>query len=382
MTTATTLDRIRRDRAGESHYATLQDLAGELVRLQATKRDDVVDTRRMSFATTEGESFLTFDSSDPRDDGTAGGPVNDYAHGQLADHLDVPKRYYDRLRVQAPGLLDQNVLHWLHNPVRRDGKPAPATRMVRMLDGRVRALLSNSFRRLDNFDLMERSILPALQDVDGLTFQVGALTPERMTIRALLPSLEREIRTGDVVQAGVQIRNSEVGAGKLEVAPFVWRLVCLNGMVLPAQGLSAIHLGARVTDDEATRRIFARDTLRADDVAFFLKARDAVKAAITETQFELIVDQLRAATTGETIDQPVEATRSLTATFDLTEEEGGSILAQLASGGDLSRWGMANAVTAAAKQADSFDRQHDLESLGWKVATMPAGDWQRIAVAA
>lgn len=365
---STTLRQIERET-----YVDLQALSAELVRLQETKRDYIVDTRRMTFKTDDAESFLTFDSSDPRDNGIAGGSLNEHAHGQVSARLKIPKAYYDRMRTDAPTLLDTNVQHWMI------GKPE--TRMVRVLDGNVRALLGNGYRRLDNYDLMERAILPALADVNGLRFHVAALTPERMTIRALLPALEREVTVGDVVQAGVYIRNSEVGAGALEVGQFVWRLICNNGMVVPATGLRTIHSGKRIEDDERGRRIFAAETLRADDVAYFLKARDTIKSMFVETEFDLIVAKLREAATGEKITEPVAATERLVASFDLGETEGESVLRHLAEGGDLSQWGMANAVTAAAKDSDSFDRKHEVELAGWNVATMPARDWQKIAVA-
>jgi len=75
----------------------------------------------------------------------------------------------------------------------------------------------------------------------------------------------------------------------------------------------------------------------------------------------------------------VQATERLAKEHDLTETEGGSVLSFLAAGGDLSQWGMANAVTAAAKGADNFDRQEELERLGGALVALPAGEWSKIA---
>jgi hypothetical protein len=373
-----TIDVQRRVRK-ETH-ATLGDLAAELERLQASKVDYVVDTRRMSFSTvtaagaaiTEGGdargSYLTFDTPD----GTAGGVVNDHAHTQIGLRLQIPKAYYDRMRNDAPALLDRNVEHWLHQRAEK--------RMVRMLDGDVRAFLSNRYRRLDNYDLMEQSIIPALQHVQGLSFHVAALTPERMTVRALLPSLTREVRVGDVVQAGVQIRNSEVGAGALDVRPFVWRLICKNGMVSDVGAKRQQHVGRRAEEDD--HGIYRDETLRADDVAFFLATRDAIAAALTDTQFDLIVAQMQGAANGTRVESPVAATEQLASTYQLTDGERDGVLAHLASGGDLSQWGLVNAVTAAAKDAVTFERQQEMERIGGQVLALPTREWTRTLAAA
>lgn len=380
---SSSVQRLRRE-----EYGDLASLAAELHRLEESKVDYVVDTRRMSFATTGGEveppntSWLTFDAEGGHDEGTAGGPVNEYAHRQIRERLGIPAKYYDRMRSDASGLLDRNVMHWLHNE--------PEKRMVRMLEGNVRAFLSNRYRRLDNIDLMNRAVLPELAKYgERLAFHVAALTDDRLYIRAILPDMaadvslqpgDHTIRTdggGDIVQAGVQIRNSEVGNGKLEVAPFVWRLVCLNGLVRADMSLGRYHVGRE--QEESAYAIYRDDTLAADDRAFWMKVRDAVGAALSDVTFTTIVNQMREAATGERIADPVAATERLAKAHDLTETEGTSILTYLVNGGDLSQWGTANAVTAAAKGADSFDRQEELERIGGALVALPSGEWSKIA---
>ena len=45
-----------------------------------------------------------------------------------------------------------------------------------------------------------------------------------MYIKASLPSLQREVNKGDVVESGVIISNSEVGYGAVNVSPFIKKL--------------------------------------------------------------------------------------------------------------------------------------------------------------
>jgi hypothetical protein len=42
---------------------------------------------------------------------------------------------------------------------------------------------------------------------------------------------------------------------------------------------------------------------------------------------------------------------------------------------------MLNAFTAAAKAAEGFDRQAEIEGLGWGLAQMPATTWEKVALA-
>ncbi len=104
--------------------------------------------------------------------------------------------------------------------------------MVRTLDGKARAFLSNRYRRLDNFQLAE-TLLPVLgeQEID-LKRSSFAITDTKMFMKVVFPRVSGEVRVDDVVQSGVLITNSEVGAGVLRITPLVFRLVCLNGMVV------------------------------------------------------------------------------------------------------------------------------------------------------
>jgi hypothetical protein len=205
-----------------------------------------------------------------------------------------------------------------------------------------------------------------------------------MVLRAIVPSLQREIglRVGDIVQAGFQFRNSEVGASALTVEPFVWKLDCLNGMVSNVGSLRAYHVGRRIEDTEEAQIIFRADTIAADDTAICLKVRDAIRQAVNDTVFDEIVDGIRAAATGEQVVSPVKATEMLASSFTLNDGEAGTVLASLARGGDLSQWGMVNAITDAAKNADTFDRQEEMERIGGQLLSMPSHEWARVAVAA
>ncbi|MCL4745641.1 MAG: DUF932 domain-containing protein, partial [Burkholderiaceae bacterium] len=97
--------------------------------------------------------------------------VTDLARRQLAEKLRIPFTYFERMRTERPALLDRNVNTWLQG----DQEP----RMIRTLDGQVRAVLSDRYRRLDNYDLAE-NVLPILQRLEGARFESVELTETKM----------------------------------------------------------------------------------------------------------------------------------------------------------------------------------------------------------
>jgi len=61
---------------------------------------------------------------------------------------------------------------------------------------------------------------------------------------------------------------------------------------------------------------------------------------------------------------------------------GGSILTYLAQGGDLSRWGLSSAITAAANGMEDYEQATVLERVGGELLDMTPAQWRPIAAAA
>lgn len=259
---------------------TLVELATELERQSSAKKDFIASTESLEMTNT-GELALESDTTSEQF------PVTDHAHSQIAARLDIPAKYYNRMKVEAPELLAANVNEWFQSK--------PERRMVRTLDGEMRAFLSERYRRLDNFDLAE-AVLPILAEMgEGIRIVSTELTDSRMYIKAINERLELKVKRGDVVQAGIAISNSEVGLGALKVEPLIYRLICLNGMVAQDYSKKRYHVG-RSADEGEAYELFRDETLKADDHAFFLKVQDTVRAAVDVIKFSMIVEKMREAT--------------------------------------------------------------------------------------
>lgn len=296
--------------------------------------------------------------------------INNHAHDQIGSRLGIPAKYYDRMLSDAPHLLAANVNTWFNQK--------PERRMVRTLDGVTRAFLSDRYQRVDNHEIAEVA-LPVLLGIPDVQIVSSQITEHRMYIQAVSPRLQGDVKVGDAVQAGVIISNSEVGAGAISVAPMIYRLVCLNGMIIPDQKFRAYHVGRQIED---TAALWADDTRKADDRAILLKVRDMVAAAVDATNFGKTLDQMRGTTEAKIKGDPAKSIEVLSKKINANETEQGGILRALIEGGDLSAWGLINAVTAQAHSVPSYDRSVEFEAAGGTLLNLDKSEWNRILEAA
>lgn len=340
---------------------TLQEIAVELERQQKTKKDFVADTRSVRMRHDDGTLHI---------DGVGSMPASDIAHDQIAARVGIPKKYYDRMRTESPQLLSQNVNHWF--------EAKPEKRMLRTMDNRVRAFLSERYRPLDNFDLAE-AVLPKIMDM-GCRVESSEITDTRFYLKVVTERITAEIKKGDVVQAGLVISNSEVGMGSVKVEPLVYRLVCTNGMIANDFSMNKYHVGrGGFGDEEGAREFFRDETRLMDDKAFWMKVTDTVAATMTEVKFKQIVHRLQESAERKLEGNPVKAVEVLSKKFVLSEEEGGSVLRHLIAGGDLTQWGVVNAFTRASQDVKDYDRATEFERLGGAVVELPSTEWAAVA---
>ena len=285
---------------------------------------------------------------------------------QIGGRVGIPAKYLERMRAEAPQLLAQNVNHWFSN--------TPEVRMLRTIQNgemTARAFLSQKYRPLDNFDLLN-SVLPRIVEA-GCEIKSCEVTEKRLYIQAVTAKIAGEIKKGDAVQAGIVISNSEVGCGSIRIEPMIYRLVCTNGMILPT-AMRKHHIGKAGDgewDEGDAYEVFSDATRKLDDKAFWAKVNDVVTASLDSIKFAAALDRLRATTAIDT-GKPLEAVEIVANKFDMRENEKENVLTHLASGGDLSLWGLSNSVTRAAEDCESYDRAIEMERIGGMVVELPA----------
>ena len=292
--------------------------------------------------------------------------TTDLFHRQIGSTLGIPAKYYDQMRKLKPELLAENVNAWFAD--------REQSYMIRSMDygnGRVaRALLSDRYRRIDNMEIAS-AVLPLFAGQPDMQVMSCEVTENRMYLKIVNKRLEMDVVPGDTVQGGVIISNSEVGLGAVSVQPLLYRLVCTNGMVVNDLGERRTHVGRAAKAVEDSFTLYSDEALIAEDKAFMLKIRDITMAAIEETRFGMVVERLCESTQVKITGRVQDVIELTGKTYGLNQPEQDGILNYLIQGGDLSQYGLSNAITRASQDVESYDRATALEGIGWQVATMP-----------
>lgn len=345
---------------------TLEELGKELLRQRDARKDLIANTSQLEMHSESQFSTLSIPINGKAEEYEVGY----IAQRQIASRLQIPFAYYERMRKEIPELLDRNVNDWF--------KHSPEQRMIRILDGNVRAFLSNRYRRLDNLELCA-AVIPVIREMPGAVIESCEVTDSNLYLKVVNRKLKAEVDVGDVVEAGFVISNSEVGLGSLKVEPLIYRLVCRNGLICKDHAQKRYHVGRQVEGGDDAYELYSDETLKQDDKAFFMKVQDTVRCAVDEAKFNLIVSRMRDAKKIPLERDPVKSVEVLADRFSLTQNERGDVLRQLFMGGDLTRYGLLNAVTAASKLAD-YDRATELERIGGEILALPVQDRSKTVI--
>ncbi|GAA2559949.1 DUF932 domain-containing protein [Pseudonocardia hydrocarbonoxydans] len=285
------------------------------------------------------------------------------ADAGIAEKLGIPLPYLRRLRAEQIGLYDANVNTWLaDDPDRRF--------LVRGLHdagggtGVARALLSDSYRMVDNLDVL-MAVLEGVRAAGGpVDIASCDLTERRMYVKVRAPGIGeyapellgdyRSPFTGargadnPLVFAGFVVSNSETGHGSFALTPQLTVQVCDNGMTITRDALREVHLGGRLADGVVRWSGDTQDALLGlvvkqarDAVATFLD-RDYVRAKLAEI----------ARQAGVPIRDPQATLDHVGKALRFTAEQQATILAHFVSGGDVTSGGVLHAVTSAAQTLD------------------------------
>lgn len=380
--------------------ATLSDLLTLLQEQHAQKLDVVapataISAREGVIRVRGAETELSEDGVTTRDGLFI--PTAVFDEG-LAEKLGVPVSYLRRLRTDRPDLYDSNVNGWLHGRkakwstsgrvgdfvseprLLREEIPADSRSfLVRTFKGDDdgpgigRALLSDRFATIDNIDVL-MACLDGVR-VAGVSAQVksGDLTDRRMVVRvacpevaAAAPVLLKGYRspftgaTGDnnpLVFAGFRLTNSEVGGGAFSITPEITVKVCNNGMTITKDAMRTVHVGGRL--EEGVVR-WAEDTQQKALELVQAKTRDAVTTFLNADYLTATVAALEERA-GERV-ASVDAVRDLTKPLGYTQEQITGIMDYFVQGGQMTRGGVVNAITAYSQTVEDGDAAYELDA--------------------
>jgi len=326
------------------------ELAQEIQRQALSKRDFIVPTQ-VTQVEINGHQQIAFNGNVF--------DLTDHALAQIADRLKIPKRFLNYLRAENPSLLEHNINDLF--------KKFPELRMIRTMDNKVRAFLSERYRPLDN-DKLAQAVFPALQAADAKIVSCE-ITEKKMYIKAVIPHICELIPGAshmgdDHINPSIMISNSEIGLGGLTVLPGLHDPICTNLCFFTSDKYTKFHLGRKVQ-------------------SVFAQLKDTIEASLGGEVFKQIVNRVRNAR-GQVIEEKqVQKVIEVTSKkFSLNEDEKGSVLAYLIERGELSQWGISSAITRASEDVADYDRASELESLGSKIIEFPQNEWRQLVSAA
>jgi len=339
-----------------------QELLGEMKDVSPTKKDYVVDSANIRAVPTDGDIVLSF----PRGEGQESVPfeITDWAHGQIALKVGVPKKYYDKCRTAGKAeLLADNINAWMGTTERR---------MLRTQKGAVRAMVSDRYLRIDNDFVLgvakERLNANGLDLRDPSVVKRCHISDTRLYLQVNVPHQVAEIKKGDRVIQGLILSNSEVGASAFTVEPFLWRLVCSNGLIAP-QALTRIHLGAK--NDVG---IMSETTMDLEKDLLKSKVTDIIDSVFNLEVFEAWVEQLKG-TTEVHIPKPTETLDAAFDNFGLFEDLKPKVLDEIIREGDNTQYGLVNALTAVARDVPNFEDMVTMERVAGEISMMKEGEF-------
>lgn len=320
------------------------------------------------------------------------------AEAGIADKLDIPLAYLRRCRREQVELFDANVNTWL-------GAAAGRRFLVRGLTdlpgglaedlsgagaqpgnggGILRALLSDSFRIVDNLDVL-LSVLAGIRDA-GAQVEITAadLSERRMWVKvvsrevaAQAPQLLANYRSpftgalgmdNPVVFAGFLISNSETGQGKFTITPRLEVQVCDNGLVLNQHALAEVHLGGRLPEGVIR---WSADTQTAALELVGKKARDAVSSFLDPAFVTTALRRIQA-DAGVEVSAPAATLEHVAKTLRFPTEAAETLLAHFIRGGDTTSGGVLQAVTSTAQTLTDPDAAYQLEAQGVEAMSLAA----------
>jgi hypothetical protein len=334
----------------------------------------------------------------------------------LADKLGISLAYLRRLRASRPDLWDANVNGWLHGNDLA-GYPGDDRRfLVRLFQpdgtgdqlGVARAVLSDSYKVIDNLDALMATLDGIRQAGTDVVFDGLDLTERRLYarvvapgIRALAPELlagyrspfggriyvpgggwtpeqaraaaAREGRGYEpgrepILFAGFVISNSEVGDGAWSITPRIVAEICGNGLQITADVTRAIHLGTRQTEGIIR---YSADTMDKELALITARARDAVATFLSVNYLKAKITDLERKA-GMRVTYPEQTVQRVAKAAKFSDEMTDAILGHFIRGGQLTAGGVMQAVTSVAQTLDDADAAHDLEAQAVRVLDLVA----------
>jgi hypothetical protein len=206
--------------------------------------------------------------------------IHPHALDQLAERVDIPKKYMDKLLVENPQLLNRNLLERYQD--NRTGKKY----LARVVEGKLLGWLSDSFGRFDSRPLLE-AFGEACKPFGMRPVEAQHLDT-RMYVKMLMPFVFEPV-PNEVLAYGIQFRTSDYGDGALDIRAFIERVWCTNDAMCE-EVMRRVHIGAKLTHEN-----FSEETLKKQTEMLVSATKDVVRSILDGEAVTAKMELIRAA---------------------------------------------------------------------------------------
>jgi hypothetical protein len=303
--------------------------------------------------------------------------VIDTCHQHLCDKLDIAKKYYDRLKEKALDLLDINVSYWLQK--------SNSNYFLRTFidkeekNGHIRAFLSDRFRVIDNYDVLLACLEAVKESGIPLQVQSADITDKKMYVRFVAPEIEihapallkeYKVPNGDGggktgIMSGLVISNSEIGYGQFSISPRAVISACDNGMIFSDDNFAKTHIGAKM--DEFSEIVWSEETKHKNYELIIAQVKDAIKTFVSPEYVGKKIKAIEEKIVGAKLQHPIDAVKNVCTSLKFSDKKEADILNYFIQGGDLSLFGVSQAMTYYAHKDADADEQYELETVAVKI---------------
>jgi hypothetical protein len=221
------------------------------------------------------------------------------------------------------------------------------------------------------------------------------ITERALYIKAVDKKVTRELakiggKFGDgqhkivrIASPAVTIQNSEVGFHALSIKGGVYDGHCSNLATFGERSARKYHVGQKhEIAGEDTYALLSDETRRITDQSLWAQIADITRAAFDQARFDSLCDKIDASREDRIESDDIVKTVSFASKrLGLSESDGNLVLNKLVEGGDLTRFGFYNAVTAASADLDDYDKASEWERLGGRIVEMSPTEWKAIQAA-
>ena len=327
----------------------------------ATRNREDIECRLSDMVTSVSNGKLVFKYKDGREF-----IPTDHALEQYATYIGVPKFFVCDMRenrkLDAKTMVvrdeqDAMVLNDVLNNARRRRDESVERKFRTYNDGTLRAFLSDKYAYIDN-----RWYLEAIHNIipDGM-FSHWRGDEDRFDGNVLIPDTIMNKPDGDSDYGGmVYCKNNEIGAGRNEQMPSIFRAICMNGCIwgqTEGNKKSRVHRG---------------------DIDYTKLATEIYDNITTQIPlFTIGIEKFLATMKLELKDcTMVQAMAQVALDHKMTTEEAAESIKAFNQHESSHRnlFGLINGITRAAQITNPFK----LDSIGGKLVTLSQSDWSSV----